>query len=144
MTQDIATFDLRQTTATLGNVTIKGYATGDSINIQQDGDTYNSEGGADGFTDRIKNNATRLIITILLRQTSPINDELSALHIADRITNKGIADFAFEDLIGGTFVKAKSAWITKPATIVNGNEAKQRQWVIHTGSSYFINVGGNK
>lgn len=144
MTQEIGTFDLRQTTATLGVVDIQGYATGDSITIEQDGDTYNKEGGADGFTDRIKNNATSLIITILLRQASPINDELSALHIADRTTNKGIAPFAFKDLNGNTLVTAKSAWITKPATVVNGDEAKQREWVINTGSSYVLNVGGNQ
>lgn len=141
--KDTGTFDLRQTTATLGVVNIQGYAAGDSLTIEQDGDTYNSEAGADGFTDRIKNNATRLIITILLRQGSPINDQLSALHIADRTTNKGVVPFVFKDLNGNTLVTAKSAWITKPATIVNGNEAKQREWVIHTGSSYVLNVGGN-
>jgi hypothetical protein len=79
-----------------------------------------------------------------LRQASPINDQLSALHITDRTTNKGIAPFVFKDVNGNNLVTAKSAWITKPATVVNGDEAKQREWVINTGSSYVLNVGGNQ
>lgn len=143
MAQDIGTFDLRQTVATLGGVVIEGYSKGDVITIEQNGDTFNKEEGADGFVDRIKNNATSLTITVKLRQSSPVNDKLSALHIADKLTNKGILPFAFKDNNGNTLVTAVSAWITKFSNVVNGDEAKEREWVIATGSTYLMNIGGN-
>ena len=141
---DIGTFDLRETTITLGGVSIDGFAKGDVITIEQEGDTFGSEAGADGHVDRVKNNTATLKITLQLRQTSPTNDALSAVHIADKLTNKGIVPFAFLDKNGTTIVTAASAWIPKPATIVNGEEAKQREWVIMTGTVFAHFVGGNE
>jgi len=142
--QDIGTFDLKRTTTLLGVLPIKSFAKGDSIKIEQEGDDFTSENGADGYTDRIKNNSTSLMITIQLAQTSPVNDLLSALLIADKLTLKGIAPFAFKDLNGTTTISAKSAWLNKHPTVTNGEEGKVREWVIKTGSVYAMFVGGNE
>jgi hypothetical protein len=144
MGQNLGTFDLRQTVTTLGGLAIEGYATGDVIQITQENDSYNREFGADGHTDRIKNNATALTITIQLRQTSPTNDKLSALFAADLASNKGILAFAFKDLNGNTVITAESAWIPRPADFVGGEEAKIREWIIHTGSAKVQFIGGNE
>ena len=142
--QDLGTFDLKRTTTLLGGLPIKSFAKGDSIKVEQEGNDFTKEVGADGYTDRVKNNATSLKITVQLAQTSPVNDQLSALLIADKLTLKGIVPFAYKDLNGTSFVTAKSAWLTGPSTITNGEEGKVREWIIETGGIYAFFVGGNE
>ena len=139
----LGTFSLKKTTTTLGGIAIKSYAKGDSIKIEQQGDSFVDEVGADGHTDRVANSSTSLMITLQITQTSPINDLLSGLLIADKASLKGTLPFAFKDLNGSTTVIAKNAWINKPTDLTLGEGVKVKQWVIKTGGTYEMFIGGN-
>lgn len=138
----LGTFDFRKLNVIFGVAQITGYADGDALTVEEKNPAFNIAEGADGHVDRIKNNANSLAITISLRQTSPTNQVLSALHLADRAGGVPLP-LLIKDRNGTTLFSAAQAWIEKFPKAAFGNEAKTREWVIHTGSQYVINIGGN-
>lgn len=142
MAQTIGTFDFKKLNVIFGVAKLTGFADGDAVEIAEENPAFNSVVGADGFTDRVKNNANYLTITLRLRQTSPTNQILSGIHIADRVAGAPLP-ILIKDRLGNTLITAAQAWIEKFPTTAFGNEAKIREWVIKTGSQYLINIGGN-
>lgn len=144
MSQSLGTFDFKKLNVIFGVSVLTGFSDGDAVEISEENPAFNSASGADGYVDRIKNNSNFLIITIRLRQTSPTNQILSALHLADRVGGITLP-ITIRDSSGTSLFSALQAWIEGfPKTISYGNEAKTREWVIKTGSQYAINLGGNK
>jgi hypothetical protein len=142
MAQTIGTFDFKKLNVIFGVAKLTGFADGDAVEITEENPAFNSMSGADGFVDRVKNNANYLTITLRLRQTSPTNQLLSAIHIADRVAGTPLP-ILIKDRLGNTLITAAQAWIEKFPTATFGNEAKTREWVIKTGSQYVVNIGGN-
>jgi len=143
MAQTIGTFDFKKLTVIFGVAKLTGFADGDAVEVAEDSPAFNSVGGADGYVDRIKNNANFLKITIRLRQTSPTNDILSALHAADRVSGTTLP-LLIKDRSGNTLFAAAQSWIEGFPNAPFGNEAKTREWIIKTGSQYSVFIGGNK
>jgi len=119
-----------------------GFAEGDSVEISEENDAFSSIGGADGHVDRVKNNSNFLTVVLRLRQTSATNQVLSGIHNADRVASAPLP-LLIKDRSGNSLVTSNYAWIVKNPTISYGNEAKQREWTIRTGSDYFVNLAGN-
>jgi hypothetical protein len=142
MANNIGTFDFKKLSVIFGVAQISGFAEGDAVEISEENDAFNSVGGADGGVDRVKNNANFLNITLRIRQTSPTNQVLSGLHNADRAASAPLP-ILIKDRSGNTLIAAKAAWIVKHATAAFGTEAKQREWMIKTGSDYVVNLAGN-
>jgi hypothetical protein len=142
MGEKLGTFDFRKLNVILGATQITGFADGDSLIVEEDNPAFNTAPGADGHVDRVKNNANSLTITCSLRQTSPTNQLLSALHAADRAASATLP-LMIKDRNGTTLIFAKDAWIERFSKAAFGNEAKTREWVIKTGSQYTVNLGGN-
>lgn len=142
MTQSIGTFDFKKLNVIFGVAQISGFAEGDAVEIAEENDAFDSVSGADGYVDRVKNAANFLTITLRLRQTSPTNQVLSALHAADRASGVPLP-LLIKDRMGTTLISAVHAWIVKYPTSAFGNEAKEREWIIKTGSQYIVNIGGN-
>jgi len=142
MAQDLGTFDFRKLNCIFGVAQITGFAEGDALSVEETDVAFKDAYGADGGVDRIKNNAIGLRITISLRQTSPTNQVLSALHLADRAGGVPVP-LLIKDRNGTTFYTAAKAWIAGFPKAAFGNEAKSREWIIKTGSDYFISIGGN-
>tara|TARA_R110000787_G_scaffold129434_1_gene241257 strand:- start:151 stop:579 length:429 start_codon:yes stop_codon:yes gene_type:complete len=141
--QLIGTFDFRDLIVNFGGINITGYAEGDAVEVSEENDAFNSVSGADGYVDRVKNNSNFLNITLRIRQTSPTNQLLSAAHNADRLAGV-VLPILIKDVSGTTLITASAAWVTRHPSITYGNEAKEREWSIKTGSVYAINLGGNK
>lgn len=142
MTQSLGTFDFKKLNVIFGVAQLSGYADGDAIEIEEADDAFKKMSGADGFTDRIKNNANSLNIIIRLRQASPTNQVLSALHAADRAGGTPLP-ILIKDRSGTTLVSALQAWIVKFAKITRGTNVGMNEWRIETGSQYVVNIGGN-
>jgi len=142
MARNIGTFDFKKLSVIFGTAQITGYADGDSVEISEENDAFNSIGGADGHVDRVKNNSNFLTVVLRLRQTSPTNQVLSGIHNADRVASTPLP-LLIKDRLGKSLVTANYAWIVKNPTISYGNEAKQREWTIRTGSTYLVNLAGN-
>jgi hypothetical protein len=142
MANNLGTFDFKKLSVIIGVAQITGFADGDSVEITEENDVFNSVGGADGYVDRVKNNANFLNVILRLRQTSPTNQILSGIHNADRAVSATLP-LLIKDRSGNTLIAAKNAWIVKNPSIAYGNEAKQREWTIKTGSDYVVNLAGN-
>lgn len=142
MAQTIGTFDFKKLNVIFGVAQITGFAEGDALEVDEENDAFNSASGADGYVDRVKNSSNFLTITMRLRQTSPTNQVLSALHAADRAASTPLP-LLIKDRSGTTLISAAHAWITKFPKSSFGNETKEREWVIKTGSQYIVNIGGN-
>jgi hypothetical protein len=142
MAAKLGTFDFRKLNVIFGVSQITGFAEGDALKVEEKNPAFNVAGGADGHIDRVKNNANYLEITMSLRQTSPTNQILSAIHLADRAGGGPVPIF-IKDKNGTTLFTCAKAWIEKFPSGAFGNEAKTRDWVIHTSSDYVINYGGN-
>lgn len=142
MSNNLGTFDFRKLSVIFGAAQITGFAQGDALEVKEENNAFNVEGGADGFVDRVKNNANFLTITLRLRQTTPANQVLSALHLADRAGGVPLP-LLIKDRSGTTLITAAKAWITKFPDAKFGNDTQEREWIIQTGSDYVINLGGN-
>jgi hypothetical protein len=135
------TYDFKKSNIIFGISQITGFADGDAVEIAEANDAFKSEGGADGFVDRVKNANNFLNIKIKLRQTSPANQVLSAIHTADRLAGTPLP-FSFTDTQSGDIFTAVEAWIVKFPDIKRGNNVVEHEWMIHTGSDYVSNIGG--
>lgn len=143
MAQQLGTFDFKKLSVIFGVSQISGFSDGDAVEVSEENDAFNSEGGADGYVDRVKNNNNFLMITLRLRQTSPTNQVLSGLHAADRVAGAPLP-LLIKDRSGNTLISAAQAWIVGyPKSITFGNEPAQREWIIKTGSTYVVNLAGN-
>ena len=142
MAKSLGTFDFKKLSVIFGVTQLSGFADGDAVDLEEDADAFNSMSGADGFVDRVKNNANFLKITFRLRQTSPTNQLLSALHNADRVGGITLP-LLIKDRSGTTLVTAAQAWIVKFPKAAYGNQVQTREWMIRTGSQYIVNIGGN-
>jgi hypothetical protein len=138
---NLGTFDFRKVSIIFGIAKLTGFAE-EAITIKEKNPAFNSDGGADGHVDRVKNNNNSLIINLSLRATSPTNDILSAIHAADRIGNVPLP-MLIKDRSGNTMFAAKQAWIVNFAEVKMGNNVVSKDWEIHTGSDYSPFVGGN-
>ena len=142
MTNQLGTFEFKKLSVIYGVSQITGFADGDSVEITEENDAFNSTVGADGHVDRVKNNANFLTVVLRINQTAPTNQVLSAIHNADRAVSNPLP-LLIKDRSGNSIITAKNAWIVKNPTIAYGNEAKQREWTIRTGSDYVVNLAGN-
>jgi len=141
MANKLGTFDFRKVAVVLGIHQITGYADGDVVEISLKNPSFKDEGGADGQTDRVKNANNALMIKIKLRQSSPSNDILTQLHLAD-LAAGAVLPFALKDTEGKDLFAAAAAWIVKFPDYKAGNNVVEREWEITTGSDYAIYLGG--
>ena len=125
-------------------VAITGYADGTFIEAKRDKKVYTKKVGAHGDITRTRSADKSGTITIHLHQSSPANDALSALVIADELAQAGTIVFPvmIKDLSGTTLISAPDAWIEGYADAMFAEEVGNRAWVFHCGTMAIFN-GGN-
>jgi hypothetical protein len=138
----VRTYDPKLIVVTFGSVTITGYADGTFLTIAGNGDAFSKVRGADGGVDRVNMNQADYAVTLTLKQTSITNDQLSALHSADKLGNAGKLPLVVKDLNGTTLFSAPQAWVAKEPDPEFSAELSNREWRIDTGIASLV-VGGN-
>ena len=138
----VRTYDPKQVTLIVGAFPIGGFADGSYITVTRENDAYQKVVGADGETSRAKSNDRSGTITITLAQTSPSNDVLSAISLADELNNDGIVPIAIRDGSGRTIIIAPFSWVQKPADVEFAKEITDREWVMAC-SDISMTEGGN-
>jgi hypothetical protein len=121
---------------------IKNYGDGDFVSIEMVEDAFTPISSSDGHTTWSMNPSTLATVTITLMASSPSNDALSALHIADRVTGLGVFPLTVKDNSGRDLFASDAARIIKMATITKGKEIGTREWTISCANSTMF-VGGN-
>jgi len=129
---DLREYDPNQFFCSLAGIPLSGYADGEWIRIEREGPSFEDIVGTDGEVTRSKSNDDRATITVMLMQSSPVNDLLSALHNTDKNTPGGVGVGAFLlQEIGGTFqMAAEKAWISKEPDVAMDRTATSREWII--------------
>ena len=116
----------------------------DMVTVRPNADAFTYQVGAYGDGVRSRSNDNSATVTVTLMQGSSSNDELSALHIADRYKPRGIGSLPLmiKDNSGTSMHQAAEAWITNFPEDAYSTEAGTRPWVFlahamqhHVGSN---------
>lgn len=138
----LKTYDPAQITVAIGGAIMSGYTDGTFVEIARNDVSWNTVVGADGIVSRAKSNDRSGTLTLTLKQTSPSNDVLSALLIADELTNRGVFPVLVKDLSGTSIFFSAQAYITTYASATYGKDIQDRTWTI-TLADVDMLVGSN-
>lgn len=98
---------------------------------KRDQNAWKKKTGAQGDVARAKVRDKGGTVEITLMQTSATNFQLSAIHALGEsfpITGTDAGALMITDLLGGTLVHAKTAWILKVADVEYSEEIMGRKW----------------
>ncbi len=138
----VRTFDPKSVVVSIGGATMSGYADGTFLEITADTQQFTKVVGADGYTTRVKSNNYGGVMTLTLSQSSPSNDDLSAILALDRAANAGVVPILVKDLSGSTIIFSATGWIRQFPDVTFGNEINNRAWSIDLAEIDIL-VGGN-
>lgn len=138
-----ATFDPSKVSMIYGSLIITGFAQDSMITVARKTPIWSSTVGSAGFVSRAKSSDKRGDITIVLDQSSPDNDRLTALCSADELTGNGPQAFMMRDASGTSIASAASCWITQPATMEFGSGIMGRTWTFEAAVLVMAPGGNN-
>jgi hypothetical protein len=138
----VYTYASDEVTVIVGGVVMSGFADGTFVTVARDEQAFNKVTGADGSVSRAKTANKSGTITLTLQQTSPSNDVLSALMIADELSNQGVVPVLLKDKTGRTTVFSSSSWIQQSPEASMSKNIESREWVIDC-AKLEIFIGGN-
>jgi hypothetical protein len=134
---DVKNYNANQIDLIIAGLPISdGYADGEFVNINQNGDDYALLVGADGSPVRSALNDRSAIVEVTLMQTSNGNSLFAALRSAGEIqrltggAGVDIAPFLIRDKLGTALYTAKESWIAKPPQVMYDKVATPRKWTI--------------
>lgn len=137
----LRTFDPKEVSIIFGELIIRGFGE-TAISVVRDNPAWQMVIGADGEATRVKSNDRSGTITITLQQSSPSNDDLSTIALADEVSNAGLRPFFMKDNLGSTIYSAASAYIEQVPEAAYGKTPNERTWVIKTDNLIAF-LGGN-
>lgn len=137
-------YDPTQITVSLAGIVAEGYADGEFVRVERDSDAFNDVVGTDGRVSRARSSDKRATITIILMQTSPTNDLLSALAQLDEDApgGAGVGAFVLRDRLGRTVLRSDEAWIAKRPNHSMDRTPTSREWKIRCAELVGVD-GGN-
>jgi len=138
----VRTYDPSQVIITVAGTPMSGFADGTFISAMRSEDAFTKSSGADGVTSRAKSSDRSGEITLTLAQTSPSNDVLSGIALADELTNTGVVPIIIKDASGRTNLFSGNGWIRKTPESVFSKEIENREWIFDI-ADMDVFVGGN-
>lgn len=138
----VKTYDPSQVALIIGGFNITGFADGSFVTVARNADAFALYIGTDGEGTRAKSSNKSGRITITLSQSSDSNAILSAILLADELSNTGVVPVLIKDNSGTSLFAAETAWIVKAPDSEFGRELGSREWIIETDNLTPF-VGGN-
>lgn len=138
----VRTIDPDSVKLSVGGIPVSGYADGTFIEFERTTDSFEKSTGADGKTTRVAKNDRSGTCTITLQQSSPTNDQFTALAAIDERTKRGVVPIACKDLMGTSNHFSATGWIRKPAKGTFSKSVENTVWIIDM-ADYIPGVGGN-
>lgn len=143
MAQKVRTYDPKKNSVIINGVALIGFHEGTYITIKPGSARVTKMVGGDGAVARVMSTDRSATLEVTLQQTSPSNDFLSALELADAVTGAGLATFLHRDASGRTLVAAPECWVGESPELGYGkNTIEGRKWVIDIADCDYF-VGGN-
>lgn len=144
MAGEVRTYNPARVLVLVGGVPLQGFSDGTFVEIAPAADRVTSKSGADGEVARSIGTDKRHTITITLQQTSPSNDALSAMLLADELSGGGLpVPVMVQDLSGRTVFAVDRGWVSKAPAISFAVESGDRVWTLETGKPAVYTLGGN-
>jgi hypothetical protein len=142
MTASLYEYYPDQVVVVFGPLIISG-ASDTIVSVQYNTSAFSLKVGAYGDSVRSRTNDHSATITVTLLQGSGSNNELSAIHFADRHMpgGTGIFPLMVKDNSGATLHSAATAWIRDPPASTFGTEAQDREWTFET-NCLVSHIGG--
>jgi hypothetical protein len=142
----LKTYNADEVAITLGPVIMdRGFAEDEFIRIEWDTTDTEDTVGVDGEVTVSRTNDRRATVTVILSQTSDINDQLSVLNNLARSApgmTGAIQPFALKDLNGRTLYASQNAWVMSSPSASFARTAQPREWQIRC-ANLVATVGGN-
>lgn len=137
-------YDADQVKISINGIPITGgFADGEFLRIEWEGDAFSDVVGTDGEVTRSKTKDNRATATVLLMQTAEANLLLSAMHNADKLASggAGVGPFLVEDLNGATLHESPQCWVMKSPDSTYDREATAREWPIRCANLSDLQAG---
>jgi hypothetical protein len=134
-------YDPGRITISFNGIQIQGFGPDTFVKCSRDEDTFTEQVGANGDVVRVRNRNRMGKVVITLQDSSPTNDQLSALAASDERTGLGYGALLVKDLNGNTLVQAANAWIKKPADVEYAAAAGTNEWTL-AAAELEMTVGG--
>ena len=134
-------YDPGEVNFSVGQNDVVGYAKDSFIKCARNVDQATLSVGADGeaTVSRSRNRSGR--ITVMLQQSSPLNDIFSAMADAWEAGTGGTDSALVKDGNGTSLASAKTAWIVKRPELGFAAESGDREWIFET-NNLVLTVGG--
>lgn len=138
-------YSAKKVSFTFGPVIAAGFAKGDQIRIANNSESFNLVVGNDGLGTRYDLGDGSARITLLLLQSSDVNDALSAILNADvkAGNGSGIAPLTIRDQNGRAAYFAEEAWIVGHPQANFALEPGPREWVFECTELERFDGGNN-
>jgi hypothetical protein len=141
----LKTYDPNQVSISLAGILFKGFAEDEFVRVEASAEFFLDVVGVDGEdVTRSKTGDRRATVTIMLMQSSEVNDLLSALLSRDDAApgGAGVGAFYMRDRSGRTVVEGTQSWLIAPPQISFGKQAGSREWKIRIAKARRVD-GGN-
>ena len=135
-------YDFKSVIPIFGVAQIQGFAEDTGIEVELDEDLFTDYTGADGDFTRSRRHGMVGKVKFILAQSSPSNDVLAAIMLADLAANAGVLPFLLKDILGTTDVFAAYGYVMKPPPLSFGSKVGTREWNIRL-AAVTIKPGGN-
>lgn len=134
----------RLVTCSVAGIPISGYADGEFLRIEVDGEGWGDVQGADGEVARFEVVDVMATATLTLLASSKSNDALSALYRRDKLSpsGEGVGAFEARDNSGTSSGKGPQCWVMNQPTKAYAKELGTVEWKIRI-ANYSGVVGGN-
>jgi hypothetical protein len=138
----VRTYDPKQVLIIIGGIPMSGFADGDFVSVERTSDTFTKVSGADGIISRAKTNDRSGTMKFTIAQTSPSNDVLTGIAVADELANIGVVPVLVKDQSGRSVFVSAFGWVKKPPVSDFAKEIKNREWTLDL-ADLDVFVGGN-
>lgn len=138
-------YDPGRVVVVIGGKTMAGFHTGSFVKCNRTNDTWKLEVGADGNPVWVKSRDKSGDIVITLQGTSPSNDDLSEIAVADERDDAVPEEItaSVTDMNGTTLWSSANARVLKPADAEFADEHTPREWTVKCGKLEWFNGGSD-
>lgn len=135
-------YDPKQVSVIIGGKILHGFSDSTFIKISRNDQAFMLKVGVDGEGTRAKSNNKSGKVEITLMQSSSSNDDLSAIALADELSNLGAVPLSIKDNSGRSICTALTAWVQKLPDQEDAKETSTRVWIFES-DELNIFIGGN-
>lgn len=124
------TFNLSEVTISVNGVPVTGFADGDAVSIEPDGELWSKQVGSDGEVLRSRQNQPGGQITFNLQHGSALNSVFDAIYKADLAVGIGTqVAIVIADLFSAYVAVSSGAWLMSIPSKSMGREPGAVEWV---------------